>query len=165
MAIEYRGERNSGVFTRADKIKFLAFYIACYGNLSKATLQFRQLKPASKFGRFNRQTVYAWRDSNTILDDSNGMTFGDYFLNCESKILEDTDEFLKTKIYNKKDLKAMCFFLKHRHPDYQQRLQVNEGGAESRELLEQMNAMIKDVQTNTTPTKRVEESRPENPTT
>lgn len=135
------------MYSIGDKLNFIKELGANMGNVSRATIDYN--KKYSKDIEFplNRITIYRWLSDNTILE--NGMTFKDFVDEVEAKMVDDADSFLKSEAIVKNNLKAICFLLKHRHPEYKQKFQVDTGEKQlADEAIEKLNKLMNKFEDN-----------------
>jgi hypothetical protein len=135
------------MYSIGDKLNFIKELGKNMGNVSRATIDYN--KKYTKEGEFplNRITIYKWLNDNTILQ--NGMTFKDFVDEVEAKMVDDADSFLKSEAIIKNNLKAICFLLKHRHPEYKQKLQVDTGEKQlADEAIEKLNKLMSKFENN-----------------
>jgi hypothetical protein len=121
-----------------EKLMFIDLMVQELGNIGRACDKFnRILKSNGKADNFSRVTYYNWLNSSEILD--NGMTFADMVNHTEMKMVEDADVLLKGMVLQG-NLKAVCFYLKHRHPEYRQKFSLDLGEKkQADEALEKLN--------------------------
>lgn len=135
------------MYSIGDKLNFIKELGKNMGNVSRATIDYN--KKYTKEGEFplNRITIYRWLSDNTILE--NGMTFKDFVDEVEAKMVDDADSFLKSEAIVKNNLKAICFLLKHRHPEYKQKFQVDTGEKQlADEAIEKLNKLMNKFEDN-----------------
>lgn len=129
------------MYSIGDKLNFIRELGKNMGNVSRATIDYN--KKYTKEGELplNRITIYRWLNDKTILE--NGMTFKDFVDEVEAKMVDDADSFLKSEAIIKNNLKAICFLLKHRHPEYKQKYQIDTGEKQlADEAIEKLNVLM-----------------------
>lgn len=113
------------MYSLQAKLDFIKCLIAYMGNITRAVNDFNAKYTNADTPPLNRQTHYIWLKDDKILE--NGMTYRDYIDEIEMKTLEDAEFLLKNKAILEGNLRAISFYLKHRHPDYKQRFEVDTG--------------------------------------
>jgi hypothetical protein len=133
------------MYTIDDKVRLLKIYAEKLGHTGRAIEEFNsQLQLDGRESKFNRITFWSWKNCGDVL--VNGMTFADMIDDADMKIAEDADILLKDKSF-KGDIKAVCFFLKHRHPEYQQKINIDLGEKKiSDEAIEKLNILFNEHQ-------------------
>lgn len=135
------------MYNLKDKVLFVKELGRNMGNISRAIIDYN--KKYKKEGELplHRPTVYKWLKDPTVLE--NGMTFADYMEEIESKMIDDADSFLKEEAILKRNLKAICFLLKNKHPEYKQKYQIDTGDKLiADESIEKINALMEKINEN-----------------
>lgn len=125
------------MFSKEHKIEFLKLYGEYLGNVSVAVEKFNE-----KFKeKISRRTYYNWRENPEALADD-GATFADLISDADNVVIDRADFFLKAQT-SKNNLKAICFFLKHRHPEYRTKIDVsNPEVAQANKEIEELKQMF-----------------------
>ncbi len=137
-------------YTKKMKIEFLKIYSKYFGNISMSVKQFnKQYKEQLGNKEMVRRTYYTWLNKKQTI--TKGSTFADLISDADSVVIDNADFFLKA-MTAKNNLKAICFLLKHRHPDYKSKIEISDPERKlANERLEEMRLMIKqNVETKTT---------------
>lgn len=137
-------------YSKEIKIEFIKIYAEYLGNISASIEKFNKRLEKELNGQImTRRTFYNWKENPEILT-ADGSTFADLVDDADNKVIDNADFFLKAQT-GKNNLKAICFLLKHRHPDYRQKIDVNQTGEriKANEEIEKLKEMFEYVKSTT----------------
>jgi len=130
------------IYSKTIKLEFIKIYAEYFGNISLSVIKFNE-KFRKELGEesVTRRTYYNWRDNPEALI-ADGSTFADLISDADNVTIDNADFFLKAQT-GKNNLKAICFFLKHKHPDYRAKVEISDPARiKAREDMEELKQLF-----------------------
>lgn len=104
------------MYTDAEKLSFLKLYKENLCNISRSVRDFNKLTKEKDDPKLVRDTVRRWR-----LDDEK---FNSDMEEAELEVIEDAEQTLKGCAIVDKNITAIIFLLKNKHPEYAEKLNL-----------------------------------------